>query len=180
MPSTPSTDTNRPRPAAACRPSRVQPRQLRISTHEGGADGVERQRQQTNGTGRRLALMFQLRILIQDGGLQLAQVGPGLDPQLLCQDAPRALEGRQRVPLPAGAIQREHQLTPEPLSERMLGDERLELGDQLGRSARGEIGVDPVLEGDDAASRSNRRASAAHGSTSSKPRYRHHRDRSNA
>ncbi len=137
-------------PAGRVGPGGAQPRQLRISTDEGGADGVEWQRQQSNRAGRRLALPFQLRILIQDGGLQLAQIGPRLDPQLLRQYASGALERRQRVALPAAAIQREHQLTPEPLAERMRGHERLEFGNQLGRSARGQVGVDPVLEGDDA------------------------------
>jgi hypothetical protein len=52
--------------------------------------------------------------------------------------------------LPAGSIEREHQLTTQPLAERSLGDERLELGDEIGSSAPLELRVDEILAGGEA------------------------------
>ena len=52
----------------------------------------------------------------------------------------------QRVRLAAGAVEREHQLAAQPLPQRVLVDERLELGDELAGAAQLEIGVDPFLE----------------------------------
>ena len=37
-------------------------------------------------------------------------------------------------------------LAPQPFAVRMTGNERLELGDQLGVTAEGEVGGDPLLE----------------------------------
>jgi hypothetical protein len=52
----------------------------------------------------------------------------------------------QRVGLPAAAIQREHQLTAQPLPEHVLGDQRFELRYQLVVAAGRQVGVDAVLE----------------------------------
>ena len=73
-----------------------------------------------------------------------ASRSPGLKPQLAGEPAPRALIGLERVGLAAGPVQRQHQLTPEALLERMLAGEILELGDQLARRPGGQIGVDPA------------------------------------
>ncbi len=66
--------------------------------------------------------------------------------ELVDQRSPRALVHGERVRLSAGAIEREHQLRAQPLSERLLRDQLLELADELAVSAEREIGVDPVLE----------------------------------
>ena len=59
---------------------------------------------------------------------------------------PRAPKGLERLGLATGAVQAEHQLAAEPLAQRMLPHERLQLADDLGMTARGELGVDPLLE----------------------------------
>ena len=48
--------------------------------------------------------------------------------------------------MPARAVEREHQLPAEPLTERFLADQRVELGDEGGVAPEGEVGVDAVLE----------------------------------
>ena len=54
--------------------------------------------------------------------------------------------GLQRVGLAAAAIEGEHELPGEALARRVLGDQVLQLADQLGLAARGEIGLDARLQ----------------------------------
>ncbi len=48
--------------------------------------------------------------------------------------------------LPSRAVEREHPLTPQALSQRVLRDEDLELGGEHGMPSERELRVDPVLE----------------------------------
>ena len=59
--------------------------------------------------------------------------GPGLEPELVDQEPPALAHHLQRVRLAAGAIEREHQLPAQPLAQRVLGDQRAQLADQVGR-----------------------------------------------
>jgi hypothetical protein len=59
---------------------------------------------------------------------------------------PRTLERIQRIGLTPGPIEREHELSPETLPERMLDDETLELGQHLRVPAKRLVGLDPLLE----------------------------------
>ena len=52
----------------------------------------------------------------------------------------------ERLGLAARAVEREHQLPAQPLTQREPLDERLELGDELRALAELEVGVDPLLE----------------------------------
>ena len=72
--------------------------------------------------------------------------GPGLDAELLEERAPRLLVGVQRVRLAPVAVEREHQLPAQALSQRMLGDQGLELAEKLGVIAELELGVDSLLD----------------------------------
>jgi len=54
-----------------------------------------------------------------------------LEAELLGQQPAGALKGVERVGLSAAATEREHQLAPEALLERMLADEPLELRDEF-------------------------------------------------
>ena len=78
--------------------------------------------------------------------MQLAEGRARLDPELVHQRAAGVLVGLERLGLPAGAIEREHQLRAQPLAQRILGDERLQLADELGVAAGLEVGVDALLE----------------------------------
>jgi hypothetical protein len=60
---------------------------------------------------------------------------------------PCVLVDPQCIGLAAAAVQGEHQLPAQPLAQRMTGDERLELGDELTVAREREVGFDPFLEG---------------------------------
>ena len=68
------------------------------------------------------------RVLLQDRELQGLERRARFDTQLLVQSERGLVERRQRVGLPTGSVEREHQLRAEPLPEGMCGDQALELG----------------------------------------------------
>ena len=86
------------------------------------------------------------RVVPQDGPVELLQLGAGLGTELLDECRARGRVGAERVRLPAGAVEREELLSAEMLPKGLLGDERLELGDELAVAAEGEVGVDATLE----------------------------------
>ena len=90
------------------------------------------------------------RVLPEDPLLQVLQPAGRLDPELLDVDAARIAVRRERLRLPAGAIERQHQLPAQPLAERMLGDEPFELGRELPVPAERQLRLDPLLDGLDA------------------------------
>src|SRR5918996_867874 len=62
----------------------------------------------------------------------------------------RLLVGGERVCLPAGAVEREHQLGTQALAQRLLAHERRQLGDERRVPTEGEVRLDPILERDQA------------------------------
>src|SRR5438045_3720300 len=56
--------------------------------------------------------------------------------------------GSERIGLPAGAVEAEHQLAEQPLAERMLGDESLQLADKPTAASEFDLGVDARLDGE--------------------------------
>ena len=86
------------------------------------------------------------RILCQHRGLEPLQLRARLEPQVVHQHAPGAAERVERVGLAAGAVQRQHQVCVQLLAIRVLGDQRLELGDRSGVLAEREVQLQPVLE----------------------------------
>jgi len=71
---------------------------------------------------------------------------PGLDAHLLDEQPPRVAERRERLGLTPAAVEGEHPLAAQVLAQRVAGDERLELGHEVGVTAEREIGVDAPLE----------------------------------
>jgi hypothetical protein len=69
-----------------------------------------------------------------------------LDPQLLDQHVACIPVGGERVGLPAGSVEREHQHRVEALAQRFGGDERLELCDHTAVPALAEVMLDCELE----------------------------------
>ena len=116
----------------------------------GGADGLRLgrggrrsgQRQAAPAAGRKL----ELRVVDEDRPLQPLQGETGLEAELLVEQPACVAVGLERRRLAAGAVQGEHQLSPQALAERLRGDDRLQLGDELAVAAEREVGVDPVLE----------------------------------
>ena len=82
----------------------------------------------------------------EDCALELFERLARLEAELVDQRSPRTLVHGERVRLSSRAVEREHQLRAEPLPERLLRDQLLELADELAVSAEREIGVDPVFE----------------------------------
>ena len=70
----------------------------------------------------------------------------GSSPKLVDERLPRRAVGLERLGLPPGAVEREHQLAAQALAQRVLGDERLELGHERRVPAERELGLDPLLE----------------------------------
>ena len=79
--------------------------------------------------------------------MQRAQLRAGLDAQLLDEDATGVGERGQRLRLPPGPVQRQHQLPAEPLPERVRADQLRQLPGRLGRPAELEQDVDVLLGG---------------------------------
>ena len=91
----------------------------------------------------------QLGVLGEDPELESFERRPGLDPYLLDQHLTCIAICLQCVRLPAGAVEREDQLGARPFPERVLGDETLQLRDELRLSSEREICIDPILERDE-------------------------------
>lgn len=84
-------------------------------------------------------------VLGDDGLLQAAQLRAGLEAQLLTEDCSTALVRPQGVGLALAAVQRDHPLSPEPLPQRVLGDQAFELGHGRAVAPLSHPGVDAVL-----------------------------------
>ena len=84
-------------------------------------------------------------VLLQHAGLELLQRRRGLEAEGLDQGGASRPERLERLGLPAGAVERDHQLAAQPLVEWMLGHELLELGDELRAAAELELGFEALL-----------------------------------
>ena len=73
-----------------------------------------------------------------------------LQAELLGERQASLLVDLERLRLPVRAVEREHELPTKPLSQRVVGDELLQLADQLTVPAEGEIGFDSLLLGTEA------------------------------
>ncbi len=89
---------------------------------------------------------IQRRVLPKDRLLQLLERRARIDPELVDEGPARVLVGVQGLRLPARPVQRRHQIPPQPFAERVLGDQRLQLPDQLVMAPECEVGVDPELD----------------------------------
>ena len=85
-------------------------------------------------------------VLAQDRLVQRAQLRSGLDADLLDERAPRPPVGLERFGLAPDRYSASISCPCNRSLQRMLGDERLELADQLAVRAGGEVGVDRPLE----------------------------------
>ncbi len=79
--------------------------------------------------------------------MDLLQLGRRVDAELVGEPGAEPLVDVQRVGLPAAGREGPHQLAGEPLVQRVLEREGLELGDEGVRVAELEVGVDPVEDG---------------------------------
>ena len=85
------------------------------------------------------------RVLGEDRLFEPPKVLYGLEAELVEQESPAAPVDLERLGLPTGAVQRQHQLAAQPLTERVLLDERFELRDRLLVPAERQLRVDPLF-----------------------------------
>ncbi len=78
--------------------------------------------------------------------VQSAELGVGVDPELVGQHLARPPEHVECLGLLPGPVQRQHQLVPEPFAQRMLGDQRAQLVDDLVVPPQLELGVVAPLQ----------------------------------
>ena len=90
------------------------------------------------------------RVMREDRLLEPPKLRPRLEPQLVGEHAPRLLEGLERIRLAAAAIERQHQLPPQPLPERIVRQRRPKRGDELPMLAERERRLELLLERVDA------------------------------
>ncbi len=95
----------------------------------------------------RLARQLQRRVLLQDPPVEILELRGGVDPQLIGEQLLGSPVAFQRVGLPPRAVAGEHQMVPESLPERMLGDQPFEIGQHLRVLSDGETGGQQVLHG---------------------------------
>ena len=87
------------------------------------------------------------RVVDEDRVLELAELRPLLEAELVPEQLPRRPEAGEGLGLPAAPVERTRELTTEPFVERMLGDQGLELPDQFDVTAERELRVEKVLLG---------------------------------
>jgi hypothetical protein len=80
--------------------------------------------------------------------MQVPELRGRVDPQLLGQEAPCALEGGERLRLASGAVERQHELAPQTLPHRMVGRGGFKLGHHLGMLAEVEARRDALFDRD--------------------------------
>jgi hypothetical protein len=78
--------------------------------------------------------------------LQGAELGAGLDAQLLHEGNACSPTGLERLGLAPGSVERQHELAADALAERIGTGERLQLAHQLGMVTERVVGIDAVLQ----------------------------------
>ena len=73
-----------------------------------------------------------------------------VEAELVAQCRARFLHHGERVRLATRPVQGEHQQLSQPLAQRVVPDERLQLGDRLTVSTDREVGLQTMLERDEA------------------------------
>ncbi len=113
---------------------------LLLPAHERRDRGGERIRR----TRRHLA---ETRILAKDQGLELPYLARRIDPEIVAKQDPQPLVGGQRIGAAIRPVERQHELPPEPLAQRVLGHQCLELRDHLLVVAHRQVGINARLGG---------------------------------
>ena len=83
-------------------------------------------------------------LLVENPAVQAAQFRARFNAELVVQDSPRLDVSFERVGLSPRAVEGQHQWAAQRLSQRMFGDERLELADQLAVATQLQVAVDPL------------------------------------
>jgi len=84
--------------------------------------------------------------VVEDPPLELPQLVARLESEIVDEQLPALPVDGQRICLPPRSIEREHELGPGPLAQRMGRDDWFELRDRLPVPAELELAVDPLLD----------------------------------
>ena len=85
--------------------------------------------------------------MLEDPLLELPELRSRLQAKLRREPALGVSVRTERLGLPPGSIEGQHELAQEPLAEGMFANQGLELANQLRAASHRELGVDPVLQG---------------------------------
>ena len=113
----------------------------------------------------------QRRVLAQHRGLEVAQLGRRLEPELLVEHLAQPAQHLERVGLPTGAGQRERPQRPQPLAQRVRRRQRLQLGGDGARAGPGRARRRPGPPARPARSSSSRARSATAAAASPSSAY---------
>ena len=83
--------------------------------------------------------------MLENAPLELAQLRPRLEPELVRKPVPGCLQRSESVRMSPRAIKRKHQLTEQSLPQWMLVDEALELGHEFGAGTHREPRVEQIF-----------------------------------
>ena len=78
--------------------------------------------------------------------MKITQLSAGIDTKVLAEDLPQPAERVQGLRLPPVAVQRHHQLTPPPLTQRATSHQRLKIAHHLVMAAQRELGIEQILQ----------------------------------
>ena len=98
------------------------------------------------GRGRDVRDEIERSVLPEDRLLELAQRTAGLECEILTEPSASVLVRGERLGLAPRPVESEHQLSAQPLAERMLCGKPFQLPDQIGVTAELQIGFDPGFE----------------------------------
>jgi hypothetical protein len=87
----------------------------------------------------------ELLVMRQDRPLKLLKLPARLDAELLDEQPASLAVALERLGLTARSVEREHELAAQPLAQRVLVHERLELGNERARPAQIEFSVEQLL-----------------------------------
>ena len=82
--------------------------------------------------------------------LELPELVARLEPELVAEKRAGSPVCLERVGLAPRPVQREHEVQPEALAQRLLRNEPLELGDGVRVTAKEQVCLEPLLEADEA------------------------------
>ena len=86
------------------------------------------------------------RVVLEYAPLELAQLRPRVQAQLVGEPVARRLKDGQGVGLPRRLVEGEHQRSEQAFAKRIVGHEPLQLGHKLEAATQLEIRVDPLLQ----------------------------------
>jgi hypothetical protein len=86
-------------------------------------------------------------VACEDCLVEFVEFGARLDTELLDEDVAGVAVGLECIGLAAAAVEREHQVSTQPLAPRVPLGQLLELSDQFGVAPGGKVGLDAHLDG---------------------------------